>query len=85
MKQSKMTGKYIFDQMQKLEKEILELERALESIEDDFSKVHIAYKLLDQQYKDKRAEFQQLERKEYTEVVTPTIDFSVDGLLARGN
>jgi hypothetical protein len=65
-----MTGKYIFDEMLKLNKEIEEIGRGLDSVESDFSTSHIAYRLLKEQYEAKRIEFQQLEKREY--ILPPT-------------
>jgi hypothetical protein len=71
MKQSKFNGKYIFDEMLKLQREIEEIGRGLDCVESDFNTQHIAYRLLKDQYEAKRREFQQLEIKEYAVVVLP--------------
>lgn len=69
MKQSKVTGAYIFKQMSALEEEMREISSGLDSIESDFSTSHTAYKVLSERYNEKRAAFQKLERAEY--IVAP--------------
>jgi hypothetical protein len=79
MKQSRFNGKYIYDQIKKVNQELQELGTACDLISDDLGQHHVAYKLLNEQYKNKQAEIRNLENMEYMEVITPKaplVDYS---------
>lgn len=67
MRQSQVTGKYIYEQLDKLYRELKEIREARDAIKDDYSSIHIAYKLLNEKYELKQKELSKLEIISYTQ------------------
>lgn len=74
MKQSVFTGKYIYEELKQLEKEINELYDAAEMVKNEIGAGSVAYRLLNQQYKDKKTEFQLKEKANYYSAPQPSFD-----------
>lgn len=68
MKQSIVTGKYIYEEIKRIEDEALEIEKGLDTIYDEIGTDSIAYTLLKDQYENKRKELNQLFKNEYEQV-----------------
>lgn len=66
MKQSKLTGKYIYDQLRKLYTELEEIGEACDMVSDDMGQQSAAYRILNESYKKKAQEIDALENQMYT-------------------
>lgn len=72
MKLSTFSGRYIYDEIKKAEKERDELAKALDMVADEMGKDSIPFKYLDKNFKDSQARLAALCQTEYTQVVVPT-------------
>lgn len=67
MKQSKWSGKFIFNAISKVKKELDEITQACEVVVDEIGVESVAYKILKQNREEKQRELMSLENKTYTE------------------
>lgn len=73
MKESRVTGITIYQEMNKLYKEKEELAKALYVLEDDLGTNHIAYKIMNQQVKDAQQKLEDAGNREYTKVTAASL------------
>lgn len=66
MKESKLTGRIIYDGIRKLEVEVEELAKACDQISDDLGQDTLAYKLLDKAYNEKKTELNKVLVQQYS-------------------
>ena len=66
MKQSQLTGKFIYETLNRLYKELNELGEACDTVSDELGQQSVAYQILDKSYKEKKQEVKRHEEQIFT-------------------
>lgn len=65
MKQSVVTGEYIFNQLKGLYDELKELGQACDTVADEIGQDSLAYRILNENYKTKNEELEKFKKQGY--------------------